>query len=989
MANAEAEINLLFGLVALQNGLIDQQALVRAFLAWSRDRSRPLAERLIEQGGLDSDDRGAVDALVARHLKKHGGVTERSVAAIPAGRLICRQLAATDPELGATLGLGETAAAAGEQSAGDDRTTTSLTGAADIDGARFVVLRPHAKGGIGQVRVAFDNELQREVALKEIQPQLADDPGSRFRFVLEAEVTGRLEHPGVVPVYSLGADPQGRPYYAMRFIRGESFKEAIDRFHLADAKPERDPSERTLALRDLLNRLVSACNSVAYAHSRGVIHRDLKPANVMLGPYGETLVVDWGLAKVIGRKEVGASVEATLKPSLAYGRESSDTRAGTVMGTPAYMSPEQAEGRLDSVGPKSDVYSLGATLYYLLTGRSPFPDGALATVIEKVQKGDYPAPRAVNRTVPSALESICLRAMSCRPADRYTSAQALAADLEHWLADEPVTAFHEPAWTRVLRWGRRHRSLVAGGAALLLTAVAALLVGLVLLGRAGARTEQQRRRAELNFIDAERQRDLARANFQLARRAVDDSFIQVSQSTLLKSPLPGLQPLRKQLLESALKYYQEFARQEGGDPALKKELAEAYFRVGSITEELGTPPEALVAFRRALDAFQALSAAEPRNASLRGDLARTHRAIGRMEAGTGRPDDAIASFRLASNLGEELVGSNPEVPDYQENLAWSYNNLGTMLQRRGEASSARPFYNRAIATWERLIAGHPRDAFRIGLAQACSNLGWNLCQAGRLDDAIVANRKAVELNEDAARADSLNPSYRSKLAHCLDNLGTAYAFAGRTGEARQAYEKALAVVEPLIRENPAVPSFKEIEIGTRIDLGHLLVRTGEDLKARAAFETASKLAKSLPETTSSYFSHAYIHRGLAKLLLKEGHVEAALDALKKAVTIGESDPGEKPYSLYELACARALYSAVVDGKAMLTDEERATISREKDRALEALRQAVADGWENVPWMKVDRDLDPIRSRDDFQDLIRRLEVKAKYESNGAREAKSR
>src|SRR5262249_32798586 len=186
----------------------------------------------------------------------------------------------------------------------------------------------------------------------------------------------------------------------------------------------------------------------------------------------------------------------------------------------------------------------------------------------------------------------------------------------------------------------------------LLTAVVALGVGLVLLGRAGARTEQQRRLAEENYAEAQRQGDLARANFQMARRAVDDYFVQVSESTLLRSPLPGLQPLRKQLLESALKYYQEFLRQGGDDPGLRAELAQAYFRVGSITDQIGSKAEAFEAFQRARELYQALSRADPKNASFRGELARTCRFIGLTKLHTGRPGEAGASFREAIALGE-------------------------------------------------------------------------------------------------------------------------------------------------------------------------------------------------------------------------------------------------------------------------------------------------------------------------------------------------
>jgi serine/threonine-protein kinase len=183
-------------------------------------------------------------------------------------------------------------------------------------------------------------------------------------------VTGGLEHPGIVPVYGLGTYGDGRPYYAMRFVRGDSLKEAVDRFH-ADAALRSDPDGRSLELRKLLRRFTDICNAIEYAHSRGVLHRDFKPVNVIVGKHGETLVVDWGLAKAVGRAEPEVdSGERTLIPSSASG--SVETLPGSALGTPAYMSPEQAAGDLDRLSARSDVYSLGATLYCLLTGRVSF-----------------------------------------------------------------------------------------------------------------------------------------------------------------------------------------------------------------------------------------------------------------------------------------------------------------------------------------------------------------------------------------------------------------------------------------------------------------------------------------------------------------------------------------------------------------------------------------------------------------------------------------
>jgi eukaryotic-like serine/threonine-protein kinase len=455
---ATADRHLLFGLFALQNGLIDQGALVAAFQAWARDKTRSLADQLVAGGDLDADACAGLEAIVALHVKKHGDV-ERSLAAVPANRSTHASLAAlADPLLDFMLDR--------LQLSDEQHTTARAGGSVTADwgvgeatgGGRFRLLRPHARGGLGEVFVALDAELHREVALKQILERHADDPASRNRFVAEAEITGGLEHPGVVPVYGLGTYGGGRPYYAMRFIRGDSLKEAIDHFH-RDATLQNHPGRRALELRKLLRRFLDVCNAIDYAHSRGVIHRDIKPANIILGKHGETLVVDWGLAKAVGRADPSVG-EQTIAPSSSG---SSETLPGSAMGTPAYMSPEQAGGDLDRLGPRSDVYSLGATLYCVLTGKPPFEGKDVGEILRRVQAGDVRAPREVDPALDKALEAVCLKAMATQPADRYAGCRALAEDIERWAADEPVSAWREPISRRLRRWAngrrqpRRHR----------------------------------------------------------------------------------------------------------------------------------------------------------------------------------------------------------------------------------------------------------------------------------------------------------------------------------------------------------------------------------------------------------------------------------------------------------------------------------------------------------------------------------------------------
>jgi eukaryotic-like serine/threonine-protein kinase len=345
--------------------------------------------------------------------------------------------------------------------------------------AEFHELRFHAAGALGEVFMARNAELNREVALKFLKPERSKDPDSLRRFLQEAEVTGRLEHPGVVPIYALGTDAAGAPCYAMRFIRGETLQDRVDAFHAAE-KTNRDLSERSLALRELLNRFVSICSTMAYAHSRGILHRDLKPRNVMLGKYDETLVVDWGLAKPFDRDETARSVgEETLMPNSGSGNSGSDTPTVGVVGTPAYMSPEQGEAEWEIVGPASDIFGLGAILYAILTGRPPYQGRTTREILEKVRRCEYPGPRQIKPGVSRALESVCVKAMAAKPEDRYATAMELATDIRRWLADEPVSAWREPLWIRARRWSRKHRIAVSVVAACLLTATLFLWVGSV------------------------------------------------------------------------------------------------------------------------------------------------------------------------------------------------------------------------------------------------------------------------------------------------------------------------------------------------------------------------------------------------------------------------------------------------------------------------------------------------------------------------------
>jgi tRNA A-37 threonylcarbamoyl transferase component Bud32 len=369
----------------------------------------------------------------------------------------------------------------------------------------------HAKGGLGAVYRATETELNRQVAVKFIHHNLIKDRDSRDRFQLEAEVTGRLEHPGIVPLYGIGQTDTGRLFYYMRYIDGETMDEAIQRYHLSRTTVGA-ASEQGVEFRRLLTSFISVCKTVAYAHNRGIVHRDIKPANVMLGRYGETIVVDWGLAVPVNRDDrFRNSGEMTLMPTSGSQTSTSGGGAGTL----AYMSPEQASNLAPT--PASDVYSLGATLYKILCGQPAFTGDNTHEIRTQVIEGRFAKPSTIARTIPRNLEAICLKGMQARPTDRYQTALDMAHDVENYLADEPVSVLTETVPQQVARWVRHHRfaaqSAAVGVAGIVLVSVLAA----VWLGTLAKKESEARELADQSHSIAEEAR---RQNLETTARTM-------------------------------------------------------------------------------------------------------------------------------------------------------------------------------------------------------------------------------------------------------------------------------------------------------------------------------------------------------------------------------------------------------------------------------------------------------------------------------------
>jgi tetratricopeptide (TPR) repeat protein len=591
------------------------------------------------------------------------------------------------------------------------------------------------------------------------------------------------------------------------------------------------------------------------AHQAGLVHRDVKPGNVLLdASTGRAKLTDFGLAR-LGELPSGVTPE------------------GAAVGTPAYMSPEQARGAAPD--PRSDVYSLGVTLYEMLTGEPPFR-GAPHLVLRQVLEDEPRSPRRLNDAVPRDLETVCFKALAKELARRYASAGELADDLRRWLGGEPVRARPAGPVERLWRWCRR-RPLVAGLAVALLVALvtgSAGVTGLWLLARA-------------RLKEVERQQAEAQANFALALRAVDEFHTRVSENRLLNQP--GLQPLRKELLETARRFYDTFVRAQADDPALQAERAQALARLAAIVGEIESKEQALGLLREALAVQERLDPVQAAEPEARHRLAKGYDQLGQLYVAVGRREEAETAHDRAWRLLQELTRDYPREGAYRATLAVCQNNRGVLAYSFNRRDDAQRAWEEAVALREALLRDDPgRDDVRHALAGTLNNLGLLYNARGEPARARSVLERAVAVLAPLAEARPDVAEHRVFLATCYYNLGEAY-LAGELGaaspiyataQAEAAYRRSLDLRRALADANPAVIDYQGRRAFAHNALGVCLLAMGKPAEAervlREGLEHWQKLVQAHPTVLEFGSGLGYARLGLGLEAQERGDLGQAL-----------------------------------------------------------------------------------------------------------------
>jgi tetratricopeptide (TPR) repeat protein len=757
-----------------------------------------------------------------------------------------------------------------------------------VDARHYVVGREIAHGGMGRIRAARDRRLGREVAIKEL---LVKDRGLRDRFEREARLTARLTHPAIVAIHEAGTWPSGEPFFSMELVAGRS----LDRVIAAATTPT--------ARMALLPNVIAAVDALAFAHSHRIIHRDLKPANILVGEFGETVVIDWGLAKDLGD---ASAPDLPAGPYRASADAPDATAAGAVMGTPAYMPPEQALG--DPVDERADVYALGALLYHVLAGAAPFTGTSAAAVLADVisQRPRSLAARAPG--VPPDLIAIVEKAMARAPADRYPSAKQLADDLKRFQTGQLVGAHRYSTWDLVRRWIARHRAIVGASAVatVLLAVGGAIAVRQILHERDVA--EHERALAEQHKTLAETRRDAAEKLIQYAIFDLRDRLQPLGKLGYLQGlgeavvayydkvggddldvrrrrgaaiTLLGDVRWNRGDLDGALASYRDslavYRRELAIDPKsplYRRDVSVSQLKIANVLLDRGDLDGAIAAEREMI-AIREQLVTEQRGRKSIDDLAEGYQALGAVERARGELDAALATFRKELALRTELGAVAPDDGDAQSMLALAHEDLGDVLSNRGDLAAALVEYRAAQALRERVAARDPDNPiWQENLGVARERIGFNLFSQGDVAHALDEYGACRAIRERVVAADPDNARKIRDLAVAYSNEGEAQFRLGHHDLALARLAQAMPLLERLVARDPANASWQRDLSVSLEKIGGVLLDRGDAAGALVQFRRELAIGDALlaknPDSPPTLRDDAVVHEKVGDTLRKLG-----------------------------------------------------------------------------------------------------------------------
>jgi serine/threonine protein kinase len=720
----------------------------------------------------------------------------------------------------------------------------------------FRLIREVGRGGMGVVYEAEQMSLGRRVALKVLPFAATMDPCQLQRFQNEARAAASLEHPHIVPVYGVGCE-RGVHYYAMKFIDGQTLAAMIEAQRqtseprtqrsevsgggepvtplrcvrgsdstspIAAFSTQRAPRDAA-AFRQIAEWGIQAAEALEHAHSVGIVHRDIKPANLIIDSHSALWVTDFGLART--------AADAGL------------TMTGDVLGTLRYMSPEQALAKHGLVDHRTDVYSLGVTLYELLTGM-PAVAGKVREEILNAITLDEPRPlRALEAAIPQDVETIVLKAIEKDPHDRYATARELADDLRRYLEDKPLRTRRPTMWQRATKWSRRHKAVVRAFSLGLALAVVALAVSTVLVWRAYRGEAEQRQLADARLREAREQR-------RQARRAVDKMYLEVAHKWLDRQP--QMSELQKQFLEEVLQYYQSFAEERGEDEEARFDKAMANLRVGQL-RVFSLGGDAQTPLSQANGLLEELAQQFPDKPIYTAKLAEAQNILG-----FSGVEDRQQKLERAVSLLEGLVKRYPEETEYRLQLAGRLSNLSLDVMDAGKLKESESMCRRSIALLERLIEDpSPRPEYHRCLACAADNLAESQRRGRKWLEAVENYRKSIAAYQRLTPEPAGVPEYQHDLPpfhwHNMGvtyrNLGTTLGQLGRIEEAESAFAKAVCIHKKLAADFPCGPHWTALFRDYR-DRGTMFWARGQSREADQAYRHAVELGDGVVEPSGEY-----------------------------------------------------------------------------------------------------------------------------------------